>query len=759
MRCLTVVIALIAVTAPAVKAEIVLARGGATDYAVVVDPEATVAEKHAAAELSAFLGEVTGAEFEVIESASALDRPCLYVGPGRASRETAPDLPYDDLSPDGIVIETVGSDLILAGDRPRGTLYAVYEFLEETIGCRWWSSEASTIPYRPDLTIPRQSMRYIPPLEYREVFWYDAFDGDWAARNRSNGNRPRLQEKHGGKVSYAGHFVHTFRQFVPDELFHEHPEWFSERDGVRVGGEGVRSQLCLTNPELTDFVEMRVRERIDNYPDSDIVSVSQNDWDHRCLCADCLALEQQDDSPAGPMLRFVNEIAERIEPDYPKIAVDTLAYQYTRRPPRNVVPRENVIVRLCSIECSFLHPLESETNATFGDDIRGWNEICDRLYVWDYTTNYGHYILPHPNLRVLAPNVRFFVDHGVKGIFKQGAYQSPGGEFAKLKAWMLAKLLWDPSRETEQLIDEFCAGYYEDAGPLIREYITLLHDAAEETDHYMRIWGNLSAPYLTLELMAQAEALFDRAEAVVADDAEVLNRVQVARLPIRYVWAMRWEEFRGIARQQGIEWPGPVGFAENAEQFLEIARANDITRISERNMLDVFEARTVGLGRTESPPPPGTEDLAPGQWIEFQDYGFRLAREGTWAKLEHDPLASDQVAARMPGDHREWAVQRDLSVAGLERGATYEVYASIRVDAEAREGLAFTAGVYDVENRRGAGSISVELDEIADEGYQTYLLATAPLHDRMYIWVAPPERPDEVEAVWVDRIWLVRVEQ
>ena len=741
------------------SAEMILSQEGETNYVVVVDPDATVSEKHAAVELSSFLGEVTGAEFEVIESDAPLDRPCLYVGPGRAAREIAPDLPWDGLSPDGIAIQTVGSDLLLTGDRPRGTLYAVYTFLEDTVGCRWWSSKASTIPHNRDLTVPDQELRYIPPLEYREVFWYDAFDGDWAARNKSNGNRPHLEEKHGGKVRYAGHFVHTFRQFVPDELFDEHPEWFSERDGVRVGGEGVRSQLCLTNEDVLDFVELRVRRRLDDHPEAGIVSVSQNDWEQRCLCAQCSALEGQDGSPAGPLLRFVNEIADRIAPDYPEIAVDTLAYQYTRRPPENVVPRDNVIVRLCSIECSFLHPLESETNAAFGDDIRGWNEICNRLYVWDYVTNFGHYILPHPNLRVLAPNVRFFVEHGVKGVFEQGAYQSPGGEFAKLKAWMLAKLLWDPARETEELIDEFCAGYYEDAGPFIREYITLLHDAAEETDHYTRIWGNLNAPYLTLELMAQAETLFDRAEAAVADDAVVLNRVQVARLPIRYVWAMRWEEFRGLARRQGIDWPGPVGFAENAGEFLEVAEANEVTRISEGNLLDVFEARTVGLGRTDSPPPPGTEHLGHDRWIEFQDYGFRLAREGTWAKLDHDPEASDQVAARMPGNHREWAVQRDLSVAGLEEGVTWEVYASVRVEASAERGTAFTGGVYDVANGRGVGSITVAIEEIAGEGYQTYRLATAPLHGQMYVWVAPPERPDEVDAVWVDRIWLVKAEQ
>ncbi|MFW9997928.1 MAG: DUF4838 domain-containing protein, partial [Candidatus Odinarchaeota archaeon] len=65
-----------------------------------------------------------------------------------------------------------------------------------------------------------------------------------------------------------------------------------------------------------------------------------------------------------------------------------------------------------------------ERNKKFRDDIVGWSKICNRLYIWDYTTNFRHYILPHPNLRVLGPNVKFFVDHNVKGIFEQGAYTS-----------------------------------------------------------------------------------------------------------------------------------------------------------------------------------------------------------------------------------------------------------------------------------------------------------------------------------------------
>ena len=79
------------------------------------------------------------------------------------------------------------------------------------------------------------------------------------------------------------------------------------------------------------------------------------------------------------------------------MAFETLAYQYTRKPPRLVRPRPNVIVRLCWIECSFVRPLTTGRNATFRKDLEGWTKIAGRLYVWDYVTNFSNYVQPHAN--------------------------------------------------------------------------------------------------------------------------------------------------------------------------------------------------------------------------------------------------------------------------------------------------------------------------------------------------------------------------
>jgi hypothetical protein len=734
-----------------------LASGGRTSYTIVLDPDATVAEKHAADELASFLKQVTGAEFPVRTSVALPRGPVLLVGPGRIVSKLAPDLRLDNLQPDGIVLETRAGDLILAGDRPRGTLYAVYTFLEDVVGCRWWSAKASFIPHKPELMLPDLHVRYVPPLEYREPFWMDAFDGDFAVRNKYNGMAARIDEPRGGHITYGGYFVHTSFPLVPPEkYFKEHPEWYSEIGGKRVGGNGEYVQLCMTNQELMKFVTAEIIDYLGKHRDVKIVSVSQSDTDNHCQCAACKKLEEEEGSPSGPLLRFVNAIAAEVGKVYPDVAIDTLAYQYTRKPPKFARPLPNVIIRLCTIECDFSQPLTAPSNQKFADDIVGWSKICRRLYIWDYVTNFSNYIQPHPNYYVLGPNVRFFVANGVKGVFEQGDYTSLGGEFAELKAWVLAKVLWKPNLDDKALIDEFMRGYYGPATPFLSEYMKMTYDEAIKTKTYLNCFTQTSAPFLNLGLLSRAEKLFDQAEAAVKNDPALLLRVQVARLPLRYSWSQRWFVFQAQATKQKIPWPGPVDYMTNAQTFMQVAKAAGITMISEGRKLDAFEKRTTGLGRIAPPPPPGCEKLAIGDYIDLQDYEFGLAREGTWATLEHDDLASDRVAARMPGTHFEWAVQKLLTGVPFDPEAKYSVYVSIRCEKTGEAGLAFTSGVYDTVNKVGVGQISVQCAQVADGQYHAYKLATTKLSEGIYLWAAPPKNPDNVKAIWVDRFWLVQ---
>jgi hypothetical protein len=548
-------------------AQLLLADNGRTEFVIVIDSAAAPPEETAARELASALKQITGAEFPVQTNTQTAGRAIL-VGSGAAARRVFEDVPFDSLSGEELVIKSKDNHLLLAGGRPRGTLYAVSRFLQRQCGVRWWTPWASRILKQSTLRIGALEVREKPAFEYRESFWYPAFDADWSWRNGCNGNSSRLTPEKGGRISYKG-FVHTFYPLVPPEKhFAEHPEWFSLIKGKRTT---ERAQLCLMNPRLRDFTVERVKQWLHESPDAGIISVSQNDWHGACECADCKALDDSEGTHAATMLAFVNYIAEKIQPEFPHVAIDTLAYQYTRKPPKTLKPRANVIVRLCSIECNFREPLEHPSNTAFADDIRGWSKLCQRLYIWDYTTDFAHYVQPHPNWFALGPNLRFFQQHNVRGVFEQGAYQSHGSEMAELRAWVLAQLLWNPQQDDRGLINEFLEGYYgAAAAPHLRRYLALMHDASK--GHNLTCYSPSDAPHLRFKPLAEAEKLWQQTEAAAANNPEFLERIRLGHLAVRYVWLSRWTQLRKECEGLGENWPLPESRKQVIEEWMAVAK-------------------------------------------------------------------------------------------------------------------------------------------------------------------------------------------
>ncbi|MBO3804191.1 MAG: DUF4838 domain-containing protein, partial [Candidatus Brockarchaeota archaeon] len=400
------------------------------------------------------------------------------------------------------------------------------------------SSKVIKIPKMREIRLGRIDDVEVHYLEYRDVHDTEAFDADWAARNKLNSAFSRLDEGRGGKVSYFP-FVHSFDMLIPRELYGRHPEYFPLIEGKRVGGY---AQRCLSNPDVVRLAKERVEEWIGEHPETKIVSVSQNDTGKWCQCPECSSLDEAEGSPSASILNFVNKIAEEVGKRHPGVLIDTLAYQYSRKPPKSIKPRANVVIRLCTIECCFSHPLErcdSEQNVRFREDLAAWSKVAPNLYVWDYVTNFANYLMPFPNLYVLKPNIRLFIKNGVKGVFEEGNY-SPGGngEFAELRSYMLAKLLWDPDSDVDIVLDEFLTNYYGKSSRLIKEYVELMHEKVREENIHVSIYSPPASEYLSKDVITKADELFEEAENL-AESAEVRARVKIARLPIQYVMIER----------------------------------------------------------------------------------------------------------------------------------------------------------------------------------------------------------------------------
>ena len=707
---------------------LVIAPGASASCPILLAADATPAEQFAAQELSTCLTRICGAAFPVTNAPPP-------AGPALALAADA-SLGAEEYR---VRADAAAGRLTVSGGRPRGVLYGVYALLEDHLGCRWYTREVERVPRLASLSVPADlDLRGKPRLEYREVFWTEAFDGDWAARNRLNSNSARLEDRHGGKVAY-GPFVHTFASILdPGKHFATHPEYFSMVNGKRIQDH---TQLCLSNPEVLDHAIRTVREWIKANPKATIFSVSQNDWQNPCQCPACKAIDDAEESHAGSLIAFVNKVAEAIEKDHPGVAIDTLAYQYTRKPPKTVRPRPNVIVRLCSIECCFAHPLDGcpeKTNTSFMEDLRGWNRLTSRLYVWDYTTDFAHYLLPFPNLDVLDDNVRAFVANGVVGLFEQGAY-SPGGgaELAELRSWVLAKLLWDPSRDGEALIREFVVGAYGPAAPAVQRHLDLRREAARRAGNHVRIFDGVNRPDLApADVRAWDGALAEAARiATDAGDAGLVARVKRLRMPVWYTQVWQSRESADAIRAAAS------GLKEAAVEF-------KLTHFREWRGLEA-DLQKLDLAIARKP-----RAVTPGVLVG-EDFAFGLHREGDLVSLAADPKAGDGVAARMAGRTTEWAAQWRFPVPPEAPAGRYSLRVHVRVDRAGAEGQAFHVGAYDGENRKGLGQIEVSAKDAPEGEYRTLDVATFELGPGRYAYIAPDDNEKNVKAIWIDRFELV----
>lgn len=580
---------LVTVAAVAAPAGLTLIENGRSPYTIVVARDASPSEQRGAQELQRFLEEISGVRLPVITDEVRPRGPLILVGRSRTLDRLRVRADWDALGPEGFLLRTAGRNLIIAGGRQRGTMYGVYVFLEK-LGCRWFTAEVSRIPKLSTVRIPPLDEIHKPSFEYREPFFTEAFDKDWAARNRANGHHSKLDESTGGKIRYYP-FVHTFYELLPPEkYFREHPEYYSLIAGKR---RAERGQLCLTNPDVLRLATRTVLRWMRERPEATIFSVSQNDWTGWCECDNCRRVEEEEGGAhSGPLLRFVNALAAEVEKHHPDKLIDTLAYWYTEQPPARVRPRPNVRIRLCPIGACQAHPYERcDRNAYFVARLKAWSKITDRLYVWHYNTNFAHYLMPFPDFDELIADIPMYHRHGVVGLFMQGAYPpGGGGEFAELRSYVMARLLWDVKADARQAMREFIEGVYGRAAPRIAEYLELLHRQVrmppEGRGHHLWIFQNPGAPYLEAAFLERARELLTRAEQDAENDA-VRRRVRKVRLSIDYV-----ELVRDLALEIQDGWyalPRPGEMRRRFAEFMSVVRSYGIQQLHEGRSLDFDE--------------------------------------------------------------------------------------------------------------------------------------------------------------------------
>ncbi|MDH4090721.1 MAG: DUF4838 domain-containing protein [Cyclobacteriaceae bacterium] len=559
--------------ANAATQNIVLADNALSRYRIIVPTAATASELKASAVLQHYLLEISGAALPIIKSDNQKSDYEIVLGQNERLDELKLNFNLNTLKEDGFFIKTDSQRLIITGGSEKGTLYGVYTFLEDYLGCRMYSPKVKVIPKQARIELSKIDNVQIPVIGFRDTHYRIAWDPEYTEWHKLDHN-----EK--GDRPDWGMWVHTFNELVPPETFYgDHPEYFSE-----VNGKRIPTQLCLTNPAVVEITIQSLRRKIAQNPTALYWSVSQNDNRNYCTCSNCREIDEREGSPSGAIIQFVNQIAQA----FPDKIISTLAYEYGRRAPKTLRPLENVNIMLCSIEAPRDKPIaEDPTSADFVRDVVDWGKIAKDIIVWDYVIQFNHLVSPFPNLHVLKPNIQFFAQHGVNALFEQGN-REVGGEFAALRAYLISKLMWDPNANVEELMNDFLQGYYGEAAKPIRQYIDMMREALLASGQPLRIFGSpneAASSYLTPALIARYESLFDEAEKAVSASPAVLERVRIARLPLAYATMEQAKKSftgaRGVFEKIDGQWKIRTDIRTRIDPFTDLCIREGVTQVKE----------------------------------------------------------------------------------------------------------------------------------------------------------------------------------
>ncbi|MDR3625246.1 MAG: DUF4838 domain-containing protein [Ignavibacteriaceae bacterium] len=487
-------------------------------YKIILSASASHWDSLAATELQNYIKEISTVQIPIINSGSPVSDKEIVIGRNQHSEKLDFSSIHDK---DGYIIKTSGNKIYFAGGTGKGTLNAVYTFLEKYLGCRMYSSKVKIIPKQDSIILPEINIAENPVFNYRDILYSESRIDEYCQWHK-------LVDSNDRKT--WGMYVHTLQSLLPaDKYFKKHPEYYALRNGIR-----VPEQPCLSNPDVFKIVVAELRRRMKENPNAKIWSVSQNDNYSYCQCDKCNKINKREGSPSGSVINFVNKVAK----EFPDKIISTLAYEFSRKAPKIIKPEKNVNIMLCTIECYRTKPLEADTSeGSFVKDLHDWSKLTNNIYLWDYVVQFTNFVSPFPNFQVLQPNIQLFARYGVKMIFEQGASGAPGAEFNELRTYILAKLLWNPYLDVDSLMNDFLNGYYGSAGKYIRNYIDLMTSNLNKSGAQLWIYSSpieSMKDYLAPEFLKEYYNIFTEAINSVSDSPQYLERVKIALLPVQY---------------------------------------------------------------------------------------------------------------------------------------------------------------------------------------------------------------------------------
>ena len=480
------------------------------NYRIVVSASAIDTVKEAADLLRGWIAEHYSAELEIVTDESEPVECEIIIG--KTNREDSGLVTVDRTAESDLsyYISVQGKRLVIAGhtdaETRRGTLYGVYAFAEDALGMSFLMDDRIPVEPGDKRVTSDYTLVGAPGFESRCVYW----DTGWS------------------------------RVYLNHDDYYKGINWVHELGEWIDGRSGADATPCLTDEANIQKVINVVKKRLNNNPEAQTIWVSQNDSSDFCKCTNCSNAYREDGARSATLIRLCNRVCEAIAEDHPDVKVLTLAYDYSVKPPKVTKPHKNVMVYYCTIGSCISHLYSDTTcklNKGLASNIETWGNLCEKIYVWDYSISYWYSATPFPNFDVLLENAAWFYNNGVRGVFNN-AITGTSPEFGELRAYLLTRIYRDPLMTKEEYYDhmnKFMQMYYGPGWQYVRQYLDLVEQLSFNQD-----WVN-NAPPSSIFNLKEVEgkvdlmnSLWDAAEAYAANQDQ-LSHVKRSRLACTYL--------------------------------------------------------------------------------------------------------------------------------------------------------------------------------------------------------------------------------
>ncbi|MFD0712571.1 DUF4838 domain-containing protein [Paenibacillus sp. GCM10027626] len=371
----------------------------------------------------------------------------IYVGMKPAAGDAHVDAWLANLDSQGFLIHPDGSNIVIIGPTNWGTLNGVSDFLERYVGVRWLMPGPSgeDVPQLTGLSVPADDVREQPAFANRLISpAYGSPDAGgttqalnlWAQENKLQGLYNRTLE-----------FQENLHQlFKVEDYGVTHPEYYPNGSPPAAG---VRSgwQPCFSVPGTVDAAVNGIKAYFAVNPNATSYSLGVNDAGGFCEATPSTPKNSMGFADMSDLYyAWVNDVVGQVLLDYPDKWFGLLAYREVADPPS--FPLNARVVPFITKDRMAWIDDTIKTDEQLNMD--AWKTVADQLGWYDYM--YGSlYLLPRTFNHIMADNLQYAHDSSVAGSYTE-MYQNAGDG---PKAWLLAKLLWNPDQDVDLLLQEW----------------------------------------------------------------------------------------------------------------------------------------------------------------------------------------------------------------------------------------------------------------------------------------------------------------